>query len=358
MINFTVGPVQSSESVREVGFQQVPYFRTPEFSSVMKENEKFILEFANAPQNSRAVFITGSGTASMEATIINVLNNDDNVLIVNGGTFGERFVELAKIHGIKYTEIKLDAGQTLTEEILSEYENQSFSAFLVNLHETSTGVLYDIELIKSFCLKNRLLLIVDAISCFLAENIDMDKQYIDVLITGSQKALACPPGISVIALSPKAIDRVNQNPTKCMYLDLKSALKNGERGQTPFTPAVGILNQINVRLRNISLNGGVMSEIERVKSLATYFRDRIKHFPFKEFATTPSNAVTALEVKNDSAYTIFETLKDEYGIWVCPNGGALKERVFRVGHIGDLSFDDYDKLISALNDMLKRGIIK
>ncbi len=358
MINFTVGPVQSEESVRAMGAEQVPYFRTPEFSSVMKENEKFILEFANAPANSRAVFITGSGTASMEATVINVFNCEDNVLVVNGGSFGERFVELLKLHDIKHTEIKLDAGKTLTSDILSQYENQPYSAFLVNLHETSTGVLYDIDLIKSFCLRNRLLLVVDAISCFLADEINMEKQFIDVLITGSQKALACPPGISVIALSPRAIERVNSNTSKCMYLDLKSALQNGERGQTPFTPAVGILNQINVRLNNIAKKGGVNTETKKVKELALYFRERIKHLPFKQFAATPSNAVTALEVTNGiSAYTIFTVLKDEYDIWVCPNGGALKDRVFRVGHIGYLNFSDYDKLIHALNDMVKRGII-
>lgn len=358
MINFTVGPVQSEESVRAIGAEQVPYFRTAEFSSTMLENEKLILEFAHAPKDSRAVFITGSGTASMEATVMNVLRTDDKVLVVNGGSFGERFVELVKLHGIPYEEIKLQAGETLTEKHLEKYDNMPFTAFLVNLHETSTGVLYDVELIKSFCLRNRLLLIVDAISCFLAEPIDMEKQFIDVLITGSQKALACPPGISVIALSPTALKRVEETPVKCMYLNLKSALKNGERGQTPFTPAVGILNQINLRLKNIKKNGGVESEIKKVHSLAEYFRLRLTNLPLKAFAKTPSSAVTALETINVSAYDVFVTLKDEYGIWVCPNGGELKDKVFRVGHIGDLSFNDYDKLLDALNDLVKRGILK
>lgn len=84
----------------------------------------------------------------------------------------------------------------------------------------------------------------------------MKKLGVDVMITGSQKALACPPGISVIVLSQEAIERVNRNEVKCMYLDLKNALKNGERGQTPFTPAVGILRQINARLREIKKQGG------------------------------------------------------------------------------------------------------
>ena len=85
----------------------------------------------------------------------------------------------------------------------------------------------------------------------------MEKLGIDVMITGSQKALACPPGISLIVLSENALKRVDETETKCMYLDLKDALKNGERGQTPFTPAVGILLQINARLKDIENNGGV-----------------------------------------------------------------------------------------------------
>ena len=105
MINFTVGPVQSSDSVRMVGAEQVPYFRTPEFSEVMFENERLIKKFAYADENSKVVFITGSGTASMEATIINTLTKEDKVLVVNGGSFGHRFVELCRLHEIPYTEI-------------------------------------------------------------------------------------------------------------------------------------------------------------------------------------------------------------------------------------------------------------
>lgn len=352
MINFTVGPVQSDEQTRLIGFEQVPYFRTPEFSEIMFENEKLILEFAIAPENSRAVFITGSGTASMEASIINVLDKKDKVLVVNGGTFGQRFVDLLSIHGIQFTEIKLRRGDVLTEDMLKPYDGCGYTAFIVQGLETSTGVKYNLELISEFCKKNNLIFLVDAISCFLADEIDMSALSIDVMIIGSQKALACPPGISVIVLSPKALNRVSLNEPHCMYFDLKSALKDGERGQTPFTPAVSILRQINVRLKQIKNNGGVKSEISKICRLAKYFRERIKSLPFEIVSTSLSNAVTPLHPKNGmSAYDIFTLLKDEYGIWVCPNGGDMKDTVFRVGHIGDLSIGDYDKLIDALYDI-------
>lgn len=357
MINFTVGPVQSNDIVRSIGGEQVPYFRTPEFSEIMLENEQLMKKFSGAEEKARVVFITGSGTASMEATVANTLTEQDKVLIVNGGSFGQRFVQLCEIYEISHTEIKLDKGKVLTEQHLAEYENQGYTAFMVNVHETSTGVHYDMDMISAFCKRNHLFLIVDAISSFLADEFQMKELGVDVMITGSQKALACPPGISVIVLSEKAIERVEANKPKCMYLDLKSALKNGERGQTPFTPAVGILRQIHARLKQIEADGGVEKESAKIKELAEDFRNKIKGFPFEIVSESMSNAVTPLHPLTASAYDIFITLKDEYGIWVCPNGGELKDKVFRVGHIGDLTKDDNDKLIAALKDMQKRGLI-
>ena len=357
MINFTIGPVQSSQRILEIGGEQVPYFRTPEFSDIMFENERLMLKFAKAPMGSKAIFITGSGTASMEAVVINTLTNKDKALVVNGGSFGARFVELLKIHDVPYVEIKIEHGKALTDEMLIPYEKAGFTAFLVNVHETSTGVHYDMDLINDFCKRNELFLIADGISSFLADDFDMEKLGVGVMITGSQKALACNPGISVIVLSPMALKRIESIDPKCMYLNLKYALSNGERGQTPFTPAVGILRQIHERLKEIDANGGVEEEVKRTATLAKYFRSRIKDLPLEIVSESMSNAVTPLHPLNVSAYSVFTTLKDEYGIWVCPNGGDMKDTIFRVGHIGCLTTNDYDSLISALRDMLSRGLL-
>ncbi len=357
MINFTVGPVQSDEEILKIGAEQVPYFRTPEFSQTMLENEALVKEFANASDNSRVVFITGSGTASMEASIINTLSSTDKALVVKGGSFGARFEQLLTLHDIPHDTIELELGQSLTEEILSKYNPEDYTAFLVNVHETSTGVHYDLSLIHEFCAKNDIFLIVDAISSFLADEVDMQKYGIDLMITGSQKALACPPGISLIVLSENALKRVEDTDPKCMYFDLKDALKNGERGQTPFTPAVSILLQINARLKSIKANGGANSEIERTHKLAEYFRSKITDYPFEMLSTSPSNAVTALVAKNNNAKQIFTELKDNYGIWICPNGGDLADKIFRVGHIGNLTEADYDKLLAAFADLQQKGIL-
>jgi len=357
MINFTVGPVQSSDAIRAIGAENVPYFRTPEFSKVMLENENLIKKFVKAEKKARVVFITGSGTASMEAVVMNLFNKKDKVLVVNGGSFGERFVRLCQIHDIQYTEIPIETGKTLTAEKLYSYDNQGYTGFLVNIHETSTGVYYNPELISAFCKKNHIFLVVDAISSFLADNLNMDGMGADVMITGSQKALACPPGISITVLSDKAVRRIESNPVKSMYLNLKDALKDGERGQTPFTPAVGILLQINARLKQIDQCGGVLEEQNRIAELAQNFRNGIKDLPLDIYSESLSNAVTPLATRNCSAYDIFIILKDEYQIWVCPNGGKLKDKIFRVGHIGCLTLEDNQLLIDALHDLVNRNIL-
>ncbi|MBP3304826.1 MAG: alanine--glyoxylate aminotransferase family protein [Oscillospiraceae bacterium] len=357
MLNFTVGPVQSDEFIADLGGRQIPYFRTPEFSDIMLENEKLMIKFSKAGEGSRAVFLTGSGTASMEAAVINLLDGRDKVLVVNGGSFGQRFVDICHIHGIDCTEIRLKFGQTLREEMLEPYENAGYTAFLVNVHETSTGILYDMDLIGDFCKRNGLFLIADAISSFLADDFDMAALGVDVMITGSQKALACPPGISVLVLSPRALKRVADHDCGCLYLNLKSALKNGERGQTPYTPAVGILLQIHARLKDIERHGGVDVETTRIAAQARDFRDKIGGLSLRIFSESMSNAVTPLQPLNVSAYDVFTALKNEYGIWVCPNGGDLADRIFRVGHIGALTPEDNTTLVNALRDMKSRGLL-
>lgn len=357
MLNFTVGPVQSSDEVRAVGAEQVPYFRTAEFSKIMLENEQLMLKFTHAPQGSRTVFLTGSGTASMDAAVLNTLTPADKVLVVNGGSFGHRFVEICQTYHIPCEEIKLSVGQALKEEHLNPYQGKGYTAFLVNVHETSTGVHYDMDLISRFCRQNDLFLIVDAISSFLADPFDMSAYGADIMLTGSQKALACPPGVSVMVLAPRALERIARSTAACYYLDLKSALKNAERGQTPFTPAVGILRQIHARLQAIEAAGGAAAEIKKVAALAQDFRNKIKDFPFEIVSESMSNAVTPLHPKNVSAYDVFLTLKDQYGIWICPNGGELKDKVFRVGHIGALTSKDNDTLIAAFKDLQNRGLL-
>ena len=347
----------SSDLVLEIGSQQTPYFRTPEFSQVNLENEKLMKEMLYADEESRVIFLTGSGTAGMESTVMNVFNEDDKVLIVNGGGFGQRFVDLCKLHNIDCEDIKLDFGSCLTSERLYEYDGKDFTAFLVNICETSSGVHYDLDLISEFCKKNNLLLVVDAVSSFLANDLNMVEHGVDVVITGSQKALACPPGIAIIVLSKNAIKRVEENTCKSMYFDFEDMLINGVRGQTPFTPAITVILQLNVRLNQLKNDGGIEAEIKRISDLAEDFRSKITEFPFEVKSNCLSNSVTTVHSKQKIEANIVEILKNEYDIWVSTARDDLSETMlFRVGHMGDLSPEDNDTLIEALRDMQKRGL--
>ena len=347
----------SSKEVCSIGALQVPYFRTAEFSEIMLENEKYMLQYTKAPVGSKTVFMTCSSTGSMEAVIMNCFTTKDKVLIINGGTFGQRFVDICEIHEVPYVALELEHGRKLTKEKLYEYDDQDFTGLLVNVDETSTAVLYDTKMLGEFCKKNNLFFVCDCVSSFLADPFDMEECGADVMITGAQKVLACPPGISIIVLAPKGLERVESSNVRTMYFDLKNALKNQERGQTPFTPAVGILLQINERLKEIDRNGGADAEVNKVAAQARDFREKIKDLPFELVSESPANGVTSVHPTTADAYEIFLKLKDEYGIWICPNGGEMKNTIFRVGHIGALSHDDNTTLVNAFKDLQKRGVL-
>ena len=368
MINFAVGPVQMAEEIRAVGAEEIPYFRTPEFSALMRENEDWMKECMGAGADARALFLTGSGTAAMEAAVINLFDaGRDRLLIVNGGSFGARFAKICGIHHIPYEEIRLEPGRALSDGDLALWDGRcreaGLTGFLINACETSTGVAYDMEMVGAFCRRNGLVLAVDAVSSFLADEMRMEEWDVALALTGSQKALALPPGLSILVLRKAAICRVEENRVESLYFDLKEYLKDGERGQTPFTPAVGVLLQLHERLAGIRRRG-IPAERARIRAQAEDFREKLGDLPFRIASESLSSALTPLtpvgtdrEGKPVPARRIFEILKDEYGIYICPNGGELADRLFRVGHIGNLTPADNDCLIAAWRDMQKRGLL-
>ncbi len=358
-INFAVGPVQIPDYIRAMSAEPVPYFRTADFSALMLENEKLFKELVDAPEGARAVFLTGSGTAAMDAVVNNLFTAQDKLLVVNGGSFGHRFCEICQCYDLPYQEIAMEMGKDLKPEDLAPYENAGFTGFIINMDETSTGVLYNMSLVTDFCHRNHLILVVDVISAFLTDPMSMKEMGADVVFTSSQKALALAPGISLVALSARAVDRIMGNKPKCYYLDLKAALRNGERGQTPFTPAVGLLIQLNARLNQIAADG-IEAERSKIAAIAADFRRRIRNYPFRIVSESLSNTVTPLAPTGEgvNAYEIFETLQNEYGIIICPNGGEMKEKIFRVGHIGCHTLADNDALFAALDELVKRGIVR
>lgn len=356
MLNLAIGPVMMENEILAVGSEQIPYFRTEEFSELMLENERMLLKLINAPQNSRNIFLTASGTAAMEATVTNVLSKNDKVLVINGGSFGKRFKEICDIHELDVDEIKLEFFEQITMDHLTPHEGKGFTALLINVHETSTGVLYDMDVVKDFCRRNNLLLIVDAISSFLADHYDMKSLGASVTILSSQKALALPPGMSFVVLDSVAQERIMQNSIKCLYFNFKNYLKDGLRGQTPYTPAVSVLIQLNKRLKSIQ-EQGLDQVINNVELIAKDFRNRIGNLPLEIPSEAPSNALTPIICKGTiTAQNLFRQLKNDYNIFIVPSGGNLADRLLRVGHIGSVEIKDNIKLVEALKSIMEDGI--
>jgi len=351
---FTPGPVKMYKETLKIGAKQTPYFRNTPFSEVVLKSEKLLLEFLNAPKNSRVIFLTASGTAGLESVIMNLFNLKNKSFIVNGGGFGKRFVDLAQSYEVDYKEI-IPNNHNLSDIDKKNLITKGFDTFIVNAHETSIGLLYDLDAIGKFCNKHNLLNIVDAISMFVTDELDMQKQNIDVVILSSQKGLALPPGLTMVVLSPKAIERVND--VKSHYFNFKNYLKNGERGQTPYTPAVTIILQLLDRLERIKNNGGIKNTINRAKEIAIYFREGIKNLnlPLKFYTKYMPNAMTSLTpISNKSAINIVNLLEKEYKIIVCPNGGELRDKIFRVSHMGEMTKEDVDILLEALNKIFEK----
>ncbi len=344
---FTPGPVKMSDEILEVGAKQTPYFRNCQFSDVTYACEKGLLEMVNAPEGSKVIFLTASGTAGMESVVMNLLNKNDKALVVNGGGFGGRFVKICEVHEIPHSDFQVKDTNLHNIETLAPNEN--YTSLIVNAHETSVGHLYDLEAMGAFAKKNNLLYIVDAISMLVTDPVDMQSSNIDVVIASSQKGLALPPGLTMVVLAPRALEQVQD--IKSLYFNFKDYLANGERGQTPYTPAVTIMLQLEARLNQIKRRGGVEQSIKRAKDIAEYFRAEIKGLPLKEYTPFMPNAMTTLTpTDGKGAMDIVNALEDNYKVMVCPNGGAERDIVFRVSHMGDMTRAYTDVLIDALYD--------
>lgn len=350
---FTLGPVELHPDTLRIASEPLPYFRTEEFSQYMLKLEQALKTAAGAGKSFRALLLTMSGTGAMEAAVANLLGKKDKALVIDGGTFGHRFVELCQLYAVPHEVLKLEFGQTLTQERLFEYSGKGITALLVNLDETSTGQLYNKQILKAFCAENHARLIVDAISAFLADPIHMEDDGFDAMIISSQKALALQPGLSAILVSEEYLDEARENSRPIpMYMNLHDALQNAKRGQTPYTPALSQIFQLGERLQRIQEQGGPEALIEHTVSLAKQFRKGIAKNSMFSIPNYPlSNALTPLLCNHGNAKALFETLRKEKQICLTPNGGSLADKVVRVGHIGNLTAKDIEMLLDALSSL-------
>lgn len=348
---FTVGPVQMYPETLQIGGMQQPYFRTPEFSDIMKDIERWFLSSVNAPEGSRFIGLTASGTGAMDATVSNLLSEKDKVLVINGGSFGHRFAKMCEHYKIPFETYDIPFLNSFSKQAIETYSEKGFTALLVNACETSTGQKYDLDYLGDFCRRNGMLFIVDAVSAYLADEIDMKRQKIDALITASQKALALAPGVGIVVLSSKAESRLSSR-RGAFYFDFKTYIDDQERGQPPFTSAVGTMLALHNRLESIVKMGVVQVNREHFER-ATYFRELVRTLPLEVPNIPLSNCCTPLLFPKRNALEIYECLKLKHGMVLTPSGGEWKDVQLRVGHLGNLDTADYD----ALTEKLRRELL-
>ncbi len=366
MTMFTCGPVEMFKEaaiVRSLGFV---HFRTSEYGQMVKDILKEISQLLGNTVENSLIYLASSGTGAMEAVIENCMTVKDKALVINGGGFGKRFCELLEYHNIPFESIDLEWNETLTAKHFEPFENSlrggvKFTTLFVNIHETTSGQLYDIQLISDFCKRNNLYLVVDAISSFLADDYNMEKYGIDTTIISSQKGLCCSPGMALLSFSRKMINKINSNPLPVSkYFDFKDYLINIPRGQTPYTPPVLVMYEIREMLKLINKSGGKDCWINKVKEKTNYFRLKAPQLGFKIPDYPMSNMLTAVQFDDVSAYEVIQVLKDKYHLYINPCGGKLADKLVRVSHIGNTTVEDIDnlldKLVLSANEVKERNV--
>ena len=345
---FAVGPIPMDSETLEISRFQLPYFRTAAFSDMMLECDQILKKLLGADKDTPSMYLTADGTGAMEAAVINIFTKEDRLLIIDGGTFGSRFVKICQIYEIPHTIIKVPFGQNLTREMVYEHYAGKYTGMLVNIHETLSGQLYDIETISEFCSKKKITLVVDAISAFLIDRYEMDKFNIAATVISSQKGLGLAPGLSMLYINQETYEeRVKKISPKSLLLRFSDYYPEIKRGQTPYTPPIGVIVQLREKLRRLKcmdLNGVISHNAGN----AAYLRKKLKELGFSYPGTNLSNGVTPVICPDNNARQIVSHLVNN-DIYVIPSSGELSDKVFRVGHMGlNVSSEDIDVLIECL----------
>lgn len=347
-----LGPTEIEEDILELGAHPQVYNRTPEFTEVLKgihENLQYVFQTKNP------VFILGnSGTGAMECAVTNLLSKGDKALVVNGGTFGARWTEICEKHKVIIEEIKLESGTTVKPEQIKKKldEDSSIKVVFTTLNETSTGALTDVKAVGKIIKNYNALFAVDAVSALVVEKMEMDNVNCDMLLTSSQKALALPPGLAFISFSDKAWPFIEKADLRTFYFDAFDYLYNWKRNQTPFTPPISILIQLERRLEKIK-EEGLENIQKRYKRLTLMLRAGIKGLNIQQAGEDLANCVTGINSpENIDASQVVEIMSNKHKISIAPSPGDLKTKLFRIGNFGDIKQEDILRMLKALGSTL------
>ncbi|MBN2689835.1 MAG: alanine--glyoxylate aminotransferase family protein [Gammaproteobacteria bacterium] len=348
------GPTEIEDDVLAYGARPLVYNRTPEFSEHILKIEKGLQELFVT--KNRVFILTSSGTGAMETAVVNLLSSGDKVLVVDAGTFGHRWFEIADAYGVECDVIKVPQGISVDPELIRSRITEDIKAVFVTANETSVGITIDLKKIGLLVKDTNAVLVVDAVSSLGSDPLETDNWFCDVVITSTQKALALPPGLSFITVSDKAWSLVEKSTLPKYYFNLKEYRANMLRGQTPFTPAISLLFQLGKRLEKLHEIGLTETiSIQRKKSL--YLRKGCERLGLSVIGDSPSNGVVGIKVPEHlDAFEVVQILRKEHGVEIAPSPGEDKHKVIRIGMFGAIDLSDIDKLLNVLEGVLSEAM--
>jgi len=344
------GPTPCPEDVLQAMSKQMINHRGKEFAELIQQ---ITSKLKQAFQTNGDVYIlTCSGTGAMEASIVNTLSPGDKVLSLSNGVFGDRFANIAERFGAEVTRVKFDWGQAIDPDAAKQAldADPKIKAVLVTHNETSTGVTSDLEAIGAVVRKFDKLLIVDAISSLGCIDLQVDAWGCDVVATGSQKGWMVPPGLAFVSVNERAWKAHAEAKMPRFYWDFTAAKEYLEKDQTPWTPAVSIFYALEVALAMLEKEG-LQNIFARHARLGQRTRDGVKSMGLSLFAdeSCASNTVTAVKSPEGiDSKKLVQTVKEEHGITLAGGQASLAGKIFRVGHLGFVSENDVDDVITQL----------
>jgi len=352
---FSPGPTMLPPEVVLKMAEPIMHHREPEFEKVFAEIREGLKSLFQT-KNEVLVF-TSSGTGAMEAAVSNLLSKGDKALVVRGGKFGERWGEICKAYGIEFVPIDVEWGRAVDPRRIQEAltSDPSIRVVYTQATETSTGVVHPIKEIGGVLREcDGTLLVVDAITGIGVFDMPMDQWGLDVVISGSQKALMLPPGLAFAALSEKAWKSVERSNLPKYYFDFKRELKAIQKNQSAYTPAISLMVGLRESLRLIQQEG--LTEVfRRHERLARATRAAVKALGLDLFAPeAPSPGLTAVKVPEGiDGLKLQELFFERFGITVAEGQDRAKGKIIRIAHLGYYDRLDMVMVISALEMLLQ-----
>lgn len=336
------GPTPVPERVRGALAEPALNHRGPEFRTILREAEDLAKGIFQTQGD--VLFFAGSGTAGMEAALVNVVAPGERVLVLINGQFGERFKSIAERVGAQVDTLEVEWGQSVNPEAVArQVRERDYRAVLVTHNESSTGAVNDLAALGAIVRDRSTLLVVDAVSSLGAIDLEMDRWGLDVVISASQKALMSPPGVTLVAISRKAWDVVNrETAVPRFFWDFRKAKASLEKGETPFTAPTALVMALREAMRMIH-EEGMPQVLARHARLAAALRAGCTAIGLPVFTTAPtvSNAVTALRVPEgmDGA-AVVRHMYERYHTAIGGSRNKLSGRVVRIGTMGHVDAAD------------------